>query len=68
VKVGDLVMDDRSHMDKTNLFYDALLRYGVIIEIDSHGPGVVTVVWSSDGKAWEQTIKLSRLEVISESR
>ena len=55
-------------MDKTNLFYDALLRYGVIIEIDSHGPGVVTVVWSSDGKAWEQTIKLSRLEVINESR
>ena len=70
MKVGDLVMDDRSHMDKTNLFYDSWRRVGIVLSIEfnppsSHG-GDVEVFWSNLGAiSWEDEIAL---EVINEGR
>ncbi len=65
MKVGDLVMDDRSHIDKSNWFWNAWRRRGVIIKVD----GIhANVVWSYEGKTWEQCVKLSKLERLNESR
>ena len=56
MKVGDLVMDDRSHIDESNWFWNAWRRRGVIIKVD----GIhANVVWSHEGKTWEQCVKLS---------
>jgi hypothetical protein len=70
VKVGDLVMDDRSHVDKTNLFYNSFLRVGIVLSIEFNPPTIhgrdVEVLWSNhDATSWEDEIAL---EVISESR
>ena len=66
MKVGDLVTDDRSHMDKFNWFRNAWIRRGVIVEV--HNPKVVSVVWQKNGKMWRQCEQVSKLERISESR
>ena len=56
-------------MDKTNLFYDAWLRHGVIVEVFEHSPDVVTVVWRLDKKMWkQQSVQVSKLEVVNGSR
>ena len=67
MKVGDLVTDDRSHMDKTNLFYDSWLRIGLILGWYDTPKGIVIVGWWRRGKPYEsQPIHVSKLEVISE--
>ena len=68
MKVGDLVTHDRSHIDKSNFFYDAWVRLGVVLSIEfnpptSHGADV-EVFWSKHCVSWEDEISL---EVISES-
>jgi len=73
VKEGDLVTHDRSHIDKSNFFYDSWLQIGIVLSIElnpptSHGADI-EVFWASRGKhpsiiSWEDEISL---EVISES-
>ena len=65
MKVGDLVMDDRSHMDKSNWFWDAWRRIGVVIKVDGMH---ADVAWSHEGTTWEQRISLSKLEMMNEGR
>jgi len=69
VQVGDLVTNNRSHMDKSNFFYDAWLQIGIVLSIElnpptSHGMDV-EVFWPKIGISWEDEIAL---EVLSESR
>jgi len=66
VKVGDLVADDRSHMDESNLFWGLWRRCGVVIEVLN--PKVVVVMWQKNGKVWRQNIEVSKLEMLNESR
>ncbi len=66
MKVGDLVTDNRSHMDKTNLFYDAWIRIGLILEWYDTPKGMVTVGWWRHGKYETNPCHVSKLEVISE--
>jgi len=66
MKPGDLVMDDRSHMDKSNWFWNAWLRRGVVVEV--HNPKVVSVVWQKHGKVWRQCEQVSKLEILNEGR
>ena len=66
MKIGDLVTDDRSHMDKSNWFWNAWIRRGVVVEV--HNPKVVSVVWHKNGKMWRQCEQVKKLERISESR
>ena len=66
MKVGDLVTDDRSHMDKFNWFWNAWIRRGVIVEV--HNPKVVSVVWHKNGKMWRQCEQVSKLEILNEGR
>jgi hypothetical protein len=68
VKLGDMVTDDRSHMDKSNWFYNAWLKHGVIVEDNDDDPDVVTVVWWRHGKMWRQSLSVSKLELVSEGR
>jgi len=63
VKVGDLVTDDRSHMDKSNWFWNAWIRRGVIVEV--RNPKVVSVVWHKNGKVWRQNMEVSKLEILN---
>ncbi len=65
MKVGDLVTDDRSHMDKANWFWNAWIRRGVIVEVPI--PEVVVVVWQKHGKVWRQNMEVSKLEILNES-
>lgn len=67
MKVGDLVTDDRSHMDKTNLFYNSWRRIGLILEWYDTPKGMVTVGWWRQGKLCDiNPCHVSKLEVISE--
>ena len=66
MKVGDLVTDDRSRMDKSNWFWNAWIRRGVIVEV--HNPKVVSVVWHKHGKMWRQCEQVSKLEILNEGR
>ena len=68
MRVGDMVTDDRSHMDKSNLFYNAWLRYGVILKMDNQKPDLVTVMWWKHGKSSVTVMGISKLEAVSESR
>ena len=68
MNVGDIVTDDRSHMDKSNLFYDAWLRLGLVVDIRQSNPTIATVIWYRSGKVWETNQEVSKLEVISECR
>ena len=63
MKVGDLVTDDRSHMDKSNWFWNAWIRRGVIVEVPI--PEVVVVVWQKNGKVWRQNMEVSKLEILN---
>ena len=63
MKVGDLVTDDRSHMDKANWFWNAWVRRGVIVEVPI--PEVVVVVWQKHGKVWRQNMEVSKLEILN---
>ena len=63
MRVGDLVTDDRSHMDKSNWFWNAWIRRGVIVEV--HNPKVVVVVWQKHGKVWRQNMEVSKLEILN---
>ena len=63
MKVGDLVTDDRSHMDKSNWFWNAWIRRGVIVEVPI--PEVVGVVWQKNGKVWRQNMEVSKLEILN---
>jgi hypothetical protein len=67
VKAGDLVIDDRSHMNKSNWFYNAWLRYGLILELNDTAAGIVTVAWWRHGKLDSiHKCPASKLELISE--
>ena len=67
MKVGDLVTDDRSHMAKTNLFYNSWRRIGLILEWYDTPKGMVTVGWWRQGKLCDiNPCHVSKLEVISE--
>ena len=63
MKVGDLVTDDRSHMDKSNWFWNAWIRRGVVVEV--HNLKVVSVVWHKNGKMWRQREQVSKLESLN---
>ena len=64
MNVGDLVTDDRSHMEKTNWFYNSWLRYGLILEWYDEPKGWATVMWWRHGKVEEEQCHISNLEVI----
>ena len=73
MKVGDLVTTNRSHMDKSNVFYDSWLRIGIVLSIEFNPPTAhgrdVEVFWSKRGShasgiSWEDEIGL---EVLNES-
>jgi hypothetical protein len=55
-------------MDKSNWFYNAWLKHGVIVEDNDDDPDVVTVVWCRHGKMWRQSLSVSKLELVSEGR
>jgi len=63
MKVGDLVMDDRSHMEPSNLFYNAFKRLGVVMGIKEE----VEVLWTNHRGQWTTQEHASKLVVISES-
>jgi len=69
MKVGDLVTDNRSHMEKSNLFYDCWLRIGIVLSIEFNPPTAhgrdIEVFWSKIGISWEDEITL---EVLNEGR
>jgi len=69
MKVGDLVTDNRSHMLKSNIFYDCCLRIGIILSVEFNPPTAhgrdIEVFWSKRGIiSWEDEIGL---EVLNES-
>ena len=64
MKVGDLVTDDRSHMDKSNWFYNAFKRLGVVMV---YRKGTVEVLWTNHRGQWTTHEHPSKLVVISES-
>ena len=66
MKVGDLVMDDKSHMDESNWFRNSWIRRGMVVEV--HNPKVVSVVWLKHGKMWRQCEQVLKLEILNESR
>ena len=69
MNIGDLVTDSREHMKKDSLFYDAWLRYGLVIERYDTAKGLVTVAWWKNGKyIGVNPFLVSKLEVISEAR
>ena len=63
MKIGDLVTDDRSHMDKSNWFWNAWIRRGVVVEV--HNRKVVSVVWHKNGKMWRQCEQVKKLEILN---
>jgi len=68
VKVGDLVIKNRSHIPEDNWFRDAWLRPGIILTWVRYG-GPEDTVWEvlypdGDTEYWDE----NELEVISESR
>jgi hypothetical protein len=63
VKVGDLVMDDKSHMEPSNLFYNAFKRLGVVMAVKEE----VEVLWTNHRGQWTTHEHASKLVVISES-
>ena len=63
MRVGDLVTDDRSHMDKSNWFYNAFKRLGVVMGIKEE----VEVLWTNERGQWTTQEHASKLVVISES-
>ena len=44
MKVGDLVTDDRSHMDESNWFYNAFKRLGVVMAVKEE----IEVLWTNE--------------------
>ena len=64
MKVGDLVVDDKSHMDPSNWFYNAFYRLGVVTAIEEE----VEVLWTNERGQWRTHEPPSSLVVISESR
>ena len=65
MKVGDLVIDDKSHMDPSNIFYDAFKRLGVVM---SYHYGIVEILWTNGKTQWTTKEHASKLVVISENR
>ena len=74
MEVGDLVTTNRSHVDKSNVFYDSWLRIGIVLSIEFNPPTAhgrdIEVFWSKRGShasgiSWEDEIGL---EVLNESR
>ena len=69
MKVGDLVTTNRSHMDKSNVFYASWLRIGIVLSIEFNPPTAlgrdIEVFWSKIGISWEDEITL---EVLNEGR
>ena len=63
MKVGDLVTDDRSHMDESNWFYNAFKRLGVVMAVKEE----VEVLWTNHRGQWTTHEHASKLVVISES-
>ena len=64
MKVGDLVVDDKSHMDPSNWFYNAFYRLGIVTAVEEE----VEVLWTNERGQWRTHEPLSSLVVISESR
>jgi hypothetical protein len=64
MKPGDLVMDDRSHMDESNWFWNAFRRLGVVMAVREE----IEVLWTNERGQWTTHERPSRLVVISESR
>jgi hypothetical protein len=64
MKVGDLVVDDKSHMDPSNWFYNAFYRLGVVTAVEEE----VEVLWTNERGQWRTHEPPSSLVVISESR
>jgi len=68
MQVGDLVVDDKSHMDPSNLFYDAFHRVGVVIGFGPATKGTVEVVWTNEKGQWTTFNNPNHLVVLNESR
>jgi hypothetical protein len=69
MKVGDLVVDDKRHMDPSNWFYNAFYRLGIITAIDHAGiVDEIEVLWTNERGPWKTHEPPSSLVVISESR
>lgn len=64
MKVGDLVVDDKSHMDPSNWFYNAFYRLGIVTAVEEE----VEVLWTNERGQWRTHEPPSSLVVISESR
>ena len=65
MKVGDLVIDDKSHMNESNWFYNAFKRIGVVT---AYRRGTVDVMWTNHRGQWTAQEHASKLEVISENK
>ena len=65
MKVGDLVLDDKSHMDPDNWFWNAFYRLGIVL---AYRYGTVEVLWTNERGQWTTQEHASKLVVISESR
>ena len=63
MKVGDLVVDDKSHMDPSNWFYNAFYRLGIVTAVEEE----VEVLWTNERGQWRTHEPPSSLVVISES-
>ena len=50
-------------MGKSNWFWNAWIRRGVIVEV--HNPNVVSVVWQKHGKMWKRMEQVSKLEILN---
>jgi len=68
VNVGDLVVDDKSHMDPSNLFYDAFHRVGVVIGFRRETVETVEVVWTNEKGQWTTFNNPDSLVVLNENR
>ena len=64
MKVGDLVVDDKSHMDPSNWFYNAFYRLGIVTAVEEE----IEVLWTNERGQWRTHEPPSSLVVISESR
>ena len=62
MKIGDLVVDDKSHVDPSNWFYDAFYRVGVVMNIGDE----VEVLWTNKKGHWKTHEPSRSLVVISE--
>ena len=72
MKAGDLVTDNRNHIEKTNIFYNSWLRIGIILSIENNvlyplDELWATIIWTDSKKQLITQEPLCGLETINEA-